>query len=99
MERERLADSDPPFFFRRVWTEATDMDEVTLFSHLPDGTLQVMVGVPRSEVPPEIQATAVETIPLAADGLVIYGRGVKPETPHDREYAAAMAARGQVWAE
>lgn len=97
-----LPDADPPFFFRRVWSGHTDMDEVTLFTHQPDGTLLITVGVPKADVPEEISANAAYMPDLASDGLVIYGRAVAPSDPndeHDKQHIAEMKKRGQVFSE
>lgn len=95
-----LDDSDPPYFFRRVWTGVgTELDEVLVFKRLDDGTLSVQTDVPRADLPPELRAQAVETIPLAPDGLVIYGRGVTPRTQHDRDHVKTLAERGLIFSE
>jgi hypothetical protein len=94
-----ITDSDPPFYFRRVWAGSTPMDEVTLFTRQPDGTLVVTVGIPAADVPVEIRESAIQMPDLQSDGLVIYGRALGSDDQHDRDYAAQMKARGQVWSE
>lgn len=93
-----LPDSDPPFFFRRIWTGVgTDMDEVTMFKRDDDGTLMVVMDVLRTDLPAELKVA--EPLSLVGDGLVIYGRGITPSTQHDRDHVATLAERGQVFAE
>jgi hypothetical protein len=75
------------------------MDEVTLFTHQPDGSLLITMGVPEADVPKEIKDNAVMLDDPITDGLVIYGRGVWPDDPSDRKYVARMKRRGQVFAE
>lgn len=88
---------DPPFYFRRVWSGATEMDEVTVMTRGPDGSMQILLGVPHADLPSEVREQAVEAQPLVDDGLVIYGRAVIPE--EDRDYVLRMAKRGQVFAQ
>lgn len=90
-------DGDPPFFFRRVWSGGTDMDEVTVFKRQPDGTLAVMTGMPKADIPEGFRGAA-ETVPLVADGLVIYGRRVQPLS-EDARVVRDWESRGLVWSE
>lgn len=94
-----ITDTDPPFYFRRVWTGSTPMDEVTLFHRQPDGTLLITMGVPEADVPLEVRESAVRMPDLESDDLVIYGRAVASSDPHDRHYYAELKARGQVYSE
>lgn len=93
-----LRDTAPPFYWRRVYTGATDMDEVTTFHRDPDGTLRIVMGVPRAYAPP-VDDEAVVT-DIAAIGLVIYGRAVDvDDDPHDHDHIARMRRVGQVFSE
>lgn len=92
-----LPNTDPAFFFRRVWSGSTPMDTVTTFRRQDDGTLLVTMDVPHSDLPPAERA--LEVLPIAPPGLVIYGRAVVPRTEHDQDYAARMRERGQVYSE
>lgn len=76
---------------------ATDLDEVTVFKRLPDGTLAVMTGMPKDELPEEFQG-AEEGVPLAAEGLAIYGRRVMP-LAEDKRVVRGWESRGLVWSE
>jgi hypothetical protein len=76
------------------------MDEVTVVSHLPDGSVEVIVGIPKADVPADLRAGGIDIPnPLLEDELVIYGRAIEPDDEDDRAHAAEMAKRGQVFCE
>lgn len=95
-DQDGLRDTEPPFFFRRVWTGGTAMDEVTTFQRTPDGTLMITTGIPAADLP----EGGLE-VPQEAElnGLVIYGRAVDVDDEHDMDYIDGMRERGQVFAQ
>jgi len=96
--RPHLPDSDPPFFFKRLYMGGTALDEVTQFKRHPDGTLEIIMGVPDLDVP--YDPNAVRTDPLLAmeGGLMIFGRAVTtPNDPHDLAVIERNAQHGLVF--
>lgn len=76
------------------------MDEVTVINPRPDGTVEIVMGIPRADVPSEITTRGVAIDVGTPDGLVIYGRAVSsPDDPHDQEHIDRMRERGQVFSE
>lgn len=96
-DQDGLRDTEPPFFFRRVWMGGTSMDEVTMFERRPDGTLLITTGVPEADLPQGAVGLEIENEVMT--GLVIYGRAVDVDDAHDQEYIEGMRARGQVFAQ
>lgn len=94
---ERVA--QPPFYFRRLWTGggANPDDEIDIHRVLPDGTLEITMGVRRGDLPPEMLDQDMVSLALPG-GLVIYGRRVTA-IPPDRVVVAEWEANGRVYAE
>lgn len=95
-----IPDKDPPFFFRRLYLGATDMDEVTVYLRRADGSLEIHMEQRREDLPPELLVQEpLDIVPITEDPLVIYGREIEPRTREDRDYAKRMRERGQIFSE
>lgn len=88
-------DSDPPMYFRRVWTGNTALDEVVVTRTLPDGTF--LVELTLGDLAPVVDEV-VSLVPPEGF-LIIYGRKVRSSFPEDAEYIDACEARGLVYTE
>lgn len=97
MSERVLPDRDPPFFFRREWSGAGELDTVTVHRRLDDGTLLIETDVIAADLAPDMRA--METIQLVPIGLVIYGRAVWPNDPHDRALIREWEQRGLVFSQ
>jgi hypothetical protein len=91
-----LPDSDPPFFFRRVWTGGvTAQDEILAFSKQGD-TYVVDLSAQAGEVDPSWPVVSLE---VPDDGLVIYGRKVVSRYAEDADAMAQYERQGLVFSE
>lgn len=91
-----IADSDPPFFFRRLWTGNTALDEVMVQRRLPDGTLLIEPNVIGDEAPEGIEH--ISLLPESG-ALLIYGRKVTSSYAEDAAYVNSCEARGLIFTE
>jgi hypothetical protein len=94
-----LPDTDPPFYFRRVYQGATDLDEVMVMRSTPDGRLEVIMGVPGPDAPElKMQPDDLDLFETP-DGLVIYGREVAPDNPWDSVIIEKERKRGLIFSQ
>ena len=52
-------DTDPEFFFWRVWSGATYMDEMMTIRKLPDGRVLIQTDVPHRDLPAEAEIVSI----------------------------------------
>lgn len=92
-------DSDPPFFFRRVWHGATtDLDEVVEFRKVGD-TFMVDLTARSGDVKSRVPALSIVSPETPPGGLVIFGRKVQSTYAEDAEAMAKYERQGLVFAE
>jgi hypothetical protein len=96
-----VPDTDPPFYFRRVWTGATPADPVTVIRRRGH-RVEILTDIPGNLLPEDVRREAQEIedeLGLPEVELAIYGRAIWPDDEHDRYQIGELRKRGQVFAE